>query len=1666
MEYNAGQVPDKLSFQYNDTNANLSTNDFINPFTPADLTLIRPQEDPNKDSVGDLFKNFVKAPATDAVTTSTRHFDWDKTQADRYVNSPYLKEMGFDPNINNETKYGERQTWGNTMSNAVFGGAKLAGQSFLQGWEGWGNMANALFNWNSDKSFSERLVGTADELSEQNRVQEETMNRYAIYSTPESEDGIFNRQFAGNMLQQGGFAIGAVAQFVGEEFITAGITSGLSGVKLGVAMAKFTGKAEAAGEIMRGAVKGGAEVYKNEKIVSGLLESAKKLIPLSTTAESLIKANKAGAGAMQLAYIGAGGIKRALAEANMSFTEARMEAASTYGALSKRLIDEHTNRTGQQPVGEELNKIKTTAQKAASDNFAINSGVLMLSNRIQFDNILNKFGYEREVAKEAAGSLGKDIMEVSGKVLDETATPFDTGKRIYTKGYLGAPGLFGDIAKDFGAKKAAWEVAKNYGRGMFKWEISEGIQEMVQDVSNNTLQSYYYDLYHGSKGFKDGRSLGKADLGNSFASAVDQETSMQGFKTFLMGALTGKFLEPITGGIERGVEHIQDHMAPTQFDRDAAGVKRQLSVSEVRANREADRQKNIDIISNFYANPNNVFRDELASFKVQSGASENMSTSAAQHDRYNYTNAKDSALSKLVASAKKMNMFESVTDTIKNYGDVFKDNDQFREAFGLKAEDHNIGDIKSYFTTIANKVKEHGKLYDELMDTYGDLVQPELYKPGSEGYEDALYAQKALYDSIEILATNKHKGQQALVRMSEIYQQLGAVKSIGQSSMRAIDIMGSTERTAVEISLLREEIKSLSANTKMDLQGRKDLQSHQKQLDALVAWKDGHNNFMNLPKEERNNSKAPAEAYQDYLMAVHEQNGRDNHISSEEIRDSYNGIIDHIQLNEDHKEYVDAFNTLANPKYFVELNKKMKDAMKTVTARMKAEALEASKLLPEPILTQAAPVEGAISAVVVPSGPVRPHTDILADLRAAYSEHQMDFASEGKQPMKFDNFIIHSSEAKAIFKANPTYKWEDFKEPGTKVAAPAPTPVITATPTPVTPSPNQKKFPANGKIENPQNIKEVVTQQNNSKDGIDKLIRDKHADMFVDKKVINAAQSIGNKSDNYIFKDTPTGDSKRERTGINKEYPQLMATPAINIGTNVTFKVDLEMKDFDEYSYLDTEKFTRKTKADYFDENNHVRADQIHDFPIAVYSIVDGKEVKLGHMRRVAWIDQKTKDGKSSLNVAEEAEGLENNVLQNRDKLVQIRTEFYKQHNLNTTFAWQGSISNKSEGTVRTTLNNERVKVSASLHPDTQLGIIKNSEIYIDKGNQLTVSKEDTISTFDYNGKEGWPVAVIDTPTGRKLISYLNVPKVAKEHTDLIVKAWKAFHELTNKFGSNEPFDLNSEEFKTANAIYKVYGTELTNGESPSFKMLQKYVDDHIIHLSSEAYDPIQEGKSAFNITEEGKLFLWGIDKGQLEKSKAKDQLGLDSPLNLNPEKEAKLNELLSKLYYTVKLSGDENQGINSKGEKQFLSVKDGKLNLSAARNYNAYISDILETNLDKGVPVDSSDQKSPLTHFSNPVVEFSMEEPKPMPADLEGSTEAPAEAAPIRPIASIMDLVKDTEQDSMADLMAMDFGETPKDLGFDFDDTKDISPEDYKSMRTIADKIVEQDPTTKRNCQ
>lgn len=854
----------------------------------------------------DLFEN---APASAQTMAAPKFFDYDASQADRYVNSKYFGQLGFDPALGqeNEYKYGALQTWGDVWSNGLTGMFKLAGNTYIEGWKGWGNLVDAIAStsWAEAK---EDLIGTPEELMAADKETKDIMNKYAIFSTPESEEGIFNRKFFGDMLQQSGFAVGTIGQFLTEELLTMGLSTQFSLAKLGLKAPTWAGKVVTKADVAADMVKLGNPVWKAKSMTEGLVQGARQLIPYADSAYNMYKYRKAGAGALQIASIGVGGLRRTLAEANMAFTEARMEAAGTYGELYNKLYDEELNRTGEAPSAEKLEAMKQTAMDAAQDNFMINSGILMLSNRLQFDNMFSKFGLGRNVFG-AAGEYADDILKVTGRRAGQETVEDLT--KIYAKGRLGTMGLLGDIAKDFGKRKAAWEATKSFGKNIFKWETSEGLQELLQEGSNVALTDYYYDLYHGVKG---------ADFTQYIEKAASEQYSNQGLKTFLMGALTGRLLSPInfvTG-------QAKYYGGTSKAQREA---------------REQDIVESVNVINAFYQNPNLFLNEHIANVKVQDKAAKNMEEAIKNRDKYEYSNNKDGAFAKLMSTAMKTDMFKAVTDTIREYGQNLNDND-FKEAFGIDRTEENVSSVKDFFGKIADETEAFQKTWKDLKDKYGDSVLVDIYKEGSPERETALMAKKVLDDAIEILATNNYKATRNAQRAATLQNEVAAIPVFGSSAAAGFRVAGVIQNTEKEIDLLKNEIAGIEAVEKLDKAAKDLLKSKKQQLKALTMWYENYGSLEKKGMKEKRKFKKAMTAFAAYLTAKNAESGISQELKLDDVQGIYDKLVDYIQLNKDSKDYIDAYNILANPINFVKTHRRLLDAAEEARKKLNAEHLQ------------------------------------------------------------------------------------------------------------------------------------------------------------------------------------------------------------------------------------------------------------------------------------------------------------------------------------------------------------------------------------------------------------------------------------------------------------------------------------------------------------------------------------------------------------------------------------------------------------------------------------------------------------------------------------------------------------------------------------------------------
>ena len=805
---------------------------------------------------------------------------------DRYAQSGNFQAFGYTPfqGAEQEYKYGRAMTWGDTVGRALGGASELAWGTFAEGWKGWGRMTDALFSWDASK-----LMGSEEDRYDIAKEQEAIFNKYAIFDTEASKDSIWNRQMFGNMLQQAGFAVGAGAQFAMEAYLTAGVGSLItSGVK-SIALAKGIKNLASAGELINDVRKVTSTLTRSEKVVSALSSLPKKIIPLYGTVQDLTKLSKAGAGTLQLATAGAGAIKRELSMFNMARSEAIFESASTYANLKDRLIQEHIDSTGYAPDSETLEKISQTAENASYDNFKTNSGVLLLMNRLQFDNMTKSFNGTRKLFNEGVSDLADEAFTVSAKVGDKQV------RKAYQKGwFFGELGAVGQISKDFGKKTAAWEATKMLGKGFTKIEGSEGVQELLQTASGEGLEKYYYDLYHGNKGYS-----GKLDA--VMSNFRNPATDMEGAKTFIMGALTGALISPGAKIISRANQKIDE-----KFKQKGDTEYKSLD----------DRvEESVKLVNTLYENPAQFKQEWIANIKVQNKLAETMEEAAKNHNKYVYYNAKDSAFSKAIASAIKLDMFESARDTIKELGEDMT-NEEFEQAFSMNPNAQNRKDVKDFMGTIATNMEDYYTTYYNLKDKYGDKILPDLYRNNDpKEYKKMILAKKALDEAIEVLTTNVYKAKQTAKRATELQSKMSSKPNLSGSAIELLTKMGSEQALGMNLVSLEKEIQELESRDELGAEEKELLKNKKEELKLSEMWADSYEDIMVNDEEGYSPAaeKRAYESYRDLLNLYNTVNKRNVTVTKEDVDESFIDFIDYIRLNKDSKDYVDAMNVLADP---------------------------------------------------------------------------------------------------------------------------------------------------------------------------------------------------------------------------------------------------------------------------------------------------------------------------------------------------------------------------------------------------------------------------------------------------------------------------------------------------------------------------------------------------------------------------------------------------------------------------------------------------------------------------------------------------------------------------------------------------------------------------------
>ena len=886
-------------------------------------------------------------------------FDPEATGFERYKDSPYMKELGFDPSLQgvekndayysgNELKYQQAATWGSVMSSAMGQFAGLAWNSFKGAAVSDGRFISAIFDptsWNSMRDFTKNAEGTPEQLLEQDKEMKDIMNKYAIYASPETDNSVLNKESFGSMVGQLGFTVGTGAYVLAETLLTEGLLTGVTAFTKGRSLVRMAKLMEAlkgtkiegqAQMIYENARKTrdfskyldelttlSAGVVKDRTKMEALYAGMKNLVPGYQAVNDTRLAVKAGATFGQAVGAGLPGLIKNFTMFGAARAEAGMEAAGTYGQMYMGLMDQYERDHGVIATGDELERIKQTSYNAATDNFIVNTGILMAANSIEFGAMMSKFSSSRRMLREAAENAGTEeakgmqtIFGTAKRDIDAGIKAGQQGANVYKVGKFGAMGNLNAIRKDFGLGTALHEFGKSWIKSAGKFEISEGLQEILQETSNKTISDYYTNLYDANKSV-DGTDFTDINK-NSWNEGLGEQMNMQGWKTFLMGATTGLFLSPISGAVMYG----RDKVAGLQNKEYAA----------LRNKRKAVIDENIAISKQWYGNAFNNLRENVAGFKTSTHAVKRMMDALGMNDEYTFFNSKDDVFTKAAGVAFKTGNGEHFINSLLSLGDGRMTNEEFREAMGIPDTGNGKPfDQKVYVRDIANKVQNYFNTISNIKDEFASDILPE-----SEVTDNSLSSihRKAFDEAAELVAALSYHGNSVVERARKIKEKTADIDTVGQASSRAFEILGNPYEIAEEIKVQQAKIDAFKGLTGSD--AKEQIDQAQGMIDALDKWKTSFDLFEkmkadpNAPTKDLVNLEANLLiTFKGYLEAHNDMHGRKINISMKDVRTAFKNLGDYMQLNKDFGQYTQAINVLMDPVNFTTIHRKISQGIAT-----------------------------------------------------------------------------------------------------------------------------------------------------------------------------------------------------------------------------------------------------------------------------------------------------------------------------------------------------------------------------------------------------------------------------------------------------------------------------------------------------------------------------------------------------------------------------------------------------------------------------------------------------------------------------------------------------------------------------------------------------------------
>lgn len=528
-------------------------------------------------------------------------------------------EYGFNPYINNEKLYDDLTTTGEQWMRSFKGAGKLMKIGFTD---------NALFGAFGDKDSHKEYEKAVD-----------------FYSS--SKGGATG--FMQNLVLNGGYTVGIIADMVLEEAALLGVTAltggGAAGETLPLMGAKFMHGIRALDKFqdMRKAYKAHSEL---SKVVKGINQSQKGsnafiktlnfVNPLENTT-NFVKNLKTmdqlrDMGDLGKATHGMASLFRDVKAVHLAHTEGNLEANMLGDELYEQLVANHQGELTNADVQYYRDLAKSGASSAYWENFA----AISATNKLVFNNMFKAF--------DDLKGIGKTIGE--SRFFQMTKYGKDATK-VTRKGWAGVPArtkmMFGD-GFGTGMKRLGKNITSKGGT-YFTANLGEGLQENLQEMIHAKNMHMYGNATHG-------------DYFDSMLHGLKEQFNGQGFETFLSGFLMGGLISPVNMTVKSGGEFL------------GGGFNRFTDKANYQATKEAERNRleyDAKIIDSLFERPKDIFEAKGNGLAVQEELQKEMMDALVKGDQHAFQNAKYKAEVTNLQVVMKYDMMDQFIENLESY---------------------------------------------------------------------------------------------------------------------------------------------------------------------------------------------------------------------------------------------------------------------------------------------------------------------------------------------------------------------------------------------------------------------------------------------------------------------------------------------------------------------------------------------------------------------------------------------------------------------------------------------------------------------------------------------------------------------------------------------------------------------------------------------------------------------------------------------------------------------------------------------------------------------------------------------------------------------------------------------------------------------------------------